>query len=405
MLNKISFRNFKVFKNWQTLELKPITILIGKNNSGKSAVLKLMTLIEGALKSNDPQPVNLINDDVVAGNEYEDLIYGKFGRTLGIRLHQANLINKKEDVLHVEIVVDINKNKPILDYWSLNDEIDLGHLNQNVYENKKEEEFFCTFEGLNLTNRKYKDKPDVEAITYKPTFNLTTDYIGSVRAETRPYYNLKNGKSNKSKIDGINLYNFLIEDFLSTDKKYFTQVTTWIKEKFEDWTLYIDADRDPYPIELRKGGLKINITETGMGIGQVLPLITRAFKPCSEETLIIIEEPESHLHPYAHAQLAQLFADSVKEDANKKYLFETHSQNFVLRMRRLIAEGKLDCNDLGIYYVEFDEDKNESNLKQIKVNNLGKVDFWPEDIFSETLEETIAIRTAQIDKENVGRTQ
>ncbi len=76
-----------------------------------------------------------------------------------------------------------------------------------------------------------------------------------------------------------------------------------------------------------------------MGISQVLPLIIRAYKPCEKETCIIIEEPESHLHPYAHAQLAQLYFDSLALDRNKKYLFETHSQNFVLRMRRLVAEG------------------------------------------------------------------
>ena len=50
MIDKIRFKNFKIFKNWQTLELRSITILIGKNNSGKSAVLKLTTLIEGSLK-------------------------------------------------------------------------------------------------------------------------------------------------------------------------------------------------------------------------------------------------------------------------------------------------------------------------------------------------------------------
>ena len=66
-----------------------------------------------------------------------------------------------------------------------------------------------------------------------------------------------------------------------------------------------------------------------MGISQSLPLIIRAFRPSSEESLIIIEEPESHLHPYAHSQLAQLFAESIKEDTNKRYLIETHSQNFI----------------------------------------------------------------------------
>ena len=50
MINKISFKNYKLFKEKQTLELKPITILIGKNNSGKSAVLKLPVLITSGLE-------------------------------------------------------------------------------------------------------------------------------------------------------------------------------------------------------------------------------------------------------------------------------------------------------------------------------------------------------------------
>ncbi len=45
MITKIKFKNYKLFKQTQTLEIKPITILIGKNSSGKTAVLKLPTLI------------------------------------------------------------------------------------------------------------------------------------------------------------------------------------------------------------------------------------------------------------------------------------------------------------------------------------------------------------------------
>jgi len=149
-------------------------------------------------------------------------------------------------------------------------------------------------------------------------------------------------------------------------------------------------------IELRKENLEINLSETGMGIGQSLPLIIRAIKPCEEETLIIIEEPESNLHPFAHAELAQLFADSLKKGSNKKYLFETHSLNFVLRMRRLVAEKKLNKDDLRIYYVDFDEDKNESSLKRIKVDDGGGVDWWPEGVFGETTKETRAIYNAQL---------
>jgi len=405
MIHKISFKNFKLFKNEQTIEFRPITILIGKNNSGKSSILKLITAIEGALKSKDPEPINLINDDVVLGNEYKDLIYGKFGRALEIKLFQKNDTNDKYTELSVEIAFDLNKNKPILEYWKLGNVLEFRNIRNNIYQNEIDgEEYNCNFGGIYLNNYSNKNKADLSNALPGQVFKLNADFIGSVRAKTEKYYDYKpNGnKSKKSKIDGSNLYEFLIGDWLSTEKKYFNKISEWIRQKFEDWDIYIDVDSEPFHIELRKEELKVNLTETGMGIGQSLPLIIRAIKPCTEETLIIIEEPECHLHPYAHAQLAQLFANSLKDDSNKKYLIETHSQNFVLRLRRLVAEGELNHKDLAIYYVDFDEEKNESNLREIKVDDGGGVDWWPSGIFGETSIETRAIYNAQInDLKNV----
>ena len=69
--------------------------------------------------------------------------------------------------------------------------------------------------------------------------------------------------------------------------------------------------------------------------------------------MISIEEPELHLHPAAHGNLAELFVESLT-DTNKNYFIETHSQNFILRLRALVAEGKINCEDLAIYYVDYD---------------------------------------------------
>ncbi len=71
MVSKISFKNYKIFKTKQTLELKPITILIGKNNSGKSAVLKLLTMLEGSLNGRFSEALALENDEVRIANEYK----------------------------------------------------------------------------------------------------------------------------------------------------------------------------------------------------------------------------------------------------------------------------------------------------------------------------------------------
>jgi len=403
MISQIKFKNFKLFKKEQTLEFKPITILIGKNNTGKSAVLKLPTLIEGALNSKSPAPINLENKGILQGNRFIDLVYGKFGRAIELELKQENNIEGDFSTLISHIIIDNTTDKPILEYWKLNDEIELQKVEDNVYTNElTNEEYTCYFNGILLDTLSCKTNRDIN--TPSLSFTLNTDFIGAVREQPRPFYQFSLTKTEESGIDGSKLYNFLIEDYLTTDKKYFNQINKWFSSKFEGWSIYIDVDNEPFHIELRKGSLHINLSQTGMGIGQSLPLISRAFKPCKEETLIIVEEPESHLHPYAHAEIAQLFVDSLANDKNKKYFIETHSLNFVLRIRRLVAEGKLKKEDLGIYYVDFKEETNESILEKINVDDGGGVVNWPEGVFSETTKETRAIYNAQLnDINNVDR--
>jgi AAA15 family ATPase/GTPase len=77
MINEIGFKNYKIFKGKQVLKIRPLTILIGKNNSGKSAITKLPTLIEGSLSGNFSEPLKLENNGVELGKNFEDIIYQK----------------------------------------------------------------------------------------------------------------------------------------------------------------------------------------------------------------------------------------------------------------------------------------------------------------------------------------
>lgn len=206
-------------------------------------------------------------------------------------------------------------------------------------------------------------------------------------------------------VKGENVYSILIEDALTTPKNLIKSVSNFYKKNFEGWSIRVNQDNaPPYQIELEKDNLRINLKEVGFGMIHALPLVVQSLMPEKEEMLVIIEEPELHLHPAAHGNLAQLFAESLK-DKNKRYLIETHSQNFILRLRRLIAQDDLDKEQVVIYYVDFDEDTTASTLTRINIDELGKPRneegeiYWPKNVFSETLDETSAIRTAQLDKQ------
>jgi predicted ATPase len=402
MVSKIRFKNFKLFKNWQELEIKPITILIGKNNSGKSAVLKLLTMLEGSLNGKFSEALALENDEVRIANEFRDLVYGQAHKSIEFEIFEKKYFYTDEfNFLKTSIYFE--DDSPVVEKWNCNNISDLIKIDEdgNYQSNTNNNTYNINFKGINQKDIRFNhDITNYEKELQFPILKLKTDFIGALRQEAKKNYEYSKNISEKSGIDGRKLFDFLIEDSQTTDKKHFNKISDFIKEKFEGWELSIDVDggrKDkPALIFLKKDNLKINISQTGMGISQVLPLIIRAYKPCKEETCIIVEEPESHLHPYAHAQIAQLFFDSLTLDSNKKYLIETHSQNFVLRMRRLVAEGELKPEDLAIYYIDFDEELNESELNKIKVRKDGSVDFWPEGVFGETIIETRAIMSANI---------
>lgn len=369
MIKQIQFKNFKPFKSWQTLELRPITVLIGKNNTGKSAIAKLPTLIAGSLSGQFEAPVQWKNGGVSLGNNYEDLVYNR-NRVFHLEI---TLTNYEEETL--AIVFHENE---ILEY-KLNDRIiDLS--------DKKTKGFLIKGEKLDH-------------------FSLNIDYIGSVRIVPKNNYILSNSISDSLGIAGENAYSLLGQSYYG-NKNLFNQVSQWYQDNCGGWKLDIEKvehsimDKQKqinYTIGLSTNGLNpINMINTGQGIHQVLPVLVRSFLPTQEPTLILIEEPDTHLHPALHGNLAQRFAESYLADKNKSYLLETHSQNFVLRLRAMVAKGELKKEDIAIYYVDFDTRKRESSLKLIEVNDSGGVEWWPEGVFNETSLEVETIYNAQI---------
>ncbi|SDP07975.1 Protein of unknown function [Mucilaginibacter sp. OK268] len=229
---------------------------------------------------------------------------------------------------------------------------------------------------------------------------MRTDYIGPFRvyANSMRTFQLRTFRAiDKVGVDGTDAYYILGIDSLKSEGKLVRAVSDWYKSNFDGWGLTVNNNLQSFcKIELTREDKRfnVNIADAGQGMSQALPLVVNAHLP-GNDYLTIIEQPELHLHPAAHGNLAQLFAEATQK-LNKRYLIETHSQNFVLRLRRMIAEGKLNPEDLRMYWVDYDGETNSSSLKKINVNASGEVDFWPENIFSETLDETLAIRTAQL---------
>lgn len=382
MINKISFKNYKLFKEKQTLELKPITILIGKNNSGKSAILKLPVLIAGSLSGDFEEALKLDYLGVSLGSEFKDLVYNKeikFTNYLELDLfNETDNNNSKELKIKIELPFE-KKDKPKIHDWEYFE-------NDKSVEKIKEEDIFY---GINKKGFSFKD------------LDLKIDYIGAFRETPKLNYSYDSKVFENTGLKGENAYPILIQD-KEDMRELLDNVSEWYKENFENWSLDVKDFATPsgtqYQVVLSNEKLKdINIVYTGQGINQVLPLVVRSYMKDEEPVLITVEEPETHLHPAAHGSLAQRFVDSYIDNNNKNYLIETHSENFILRIQRMIAdpEVKLTNEDVKVYYVNYEEDKFHSTMKEIEIDENGEIEDWPDNIFNEGYEELVKLKQAQ----------
>lgn len=398
MINKITFKNYKAFKDRQELELRPITILIGKNSSGKSAVAKLPTLIESSLSGDFEDPLLTTNNYVELGAEFRDLVHGREIGSLEF------ILDSDENSLTIEITSGIKDNDlPRIRRWVLNNEFDLKYddVKKLYHDEITERDFQCSFSGFNLDLLldTSKDGSSEDSVSLRVKgITLKTNYIGPIReTPDRTYSSIGNSKNQKIGNKGENAYQILISNYLYNDSKLLNKVSDWYQSNFDGWSVGINAQSKPdYKVELirAKPQFNVNIRDVGQGMSQALPLVVSAFLNQKEDVLTIIEQPELHLHPAAHGDLAELFAESTKNSKNK-FLIETHSQNFILRLRRLIAEGKFSYENLKIYTVNYDSTTNTSILEQVVVSKEGEVENWPENVFNESLDEIIGITKAQ----------
>lgn len=152
-----------------------------------------------------------------------------------------------------------------------------------------------------------------------------------------------------------------------------------------------------YQLEIRPEGVKhdLDLMSLGVGVSQVLPTVVMALL-APEDSVLIFEQPEVHLHPKVQSVLGDFFLGII--GCGKQCIVETHSEHLINRIRRRIAESKDEKNlqQLQIYFVEL---KNGvSQFRSVEPNEFGAILEWPSDFFDEVEKESSAIIRAAMEK-------
>jgi predicted ATPase len=131
-----------------------------------------------------------------------------------------------------------------------------------------------------------------------------------------------------------------------------------------------------------------NLADVGFGISQVLPIIIR-LATATPSSLVLIEQPELHLHPETQAALVDVLVD-LADERSLSLLIESHSENMLLRLRRHVASGRLDSTGVRILVAD------EGRVKLAPIDRRGQVDMsvFPEDFFEEEWLEAVELARA-----------
>ncbi|MFB8246589.1 DUF3696 domain-containing protein [Streptomyces sp. NPDC055952] len=413
-LERFSLENYRCFKERQEVELGKITVVLGRNNSGKSAVVRALPLLAVGIHGDSPYPLDL---DLIPGSapSFADLIHGSspHGR---IHLGVSIGVDGGEVVGAVAEVQNIaNQGIQLVSSLEISYGAEVAHLSWipglDAYTSDKraylvdQQERKVEFRGLLPHPADWSDSVGgVRGVSQVIREELDEiRYLGPFRKSPERFF-----RSPARSVRSVGHRGEKALGMLAADEMYGRgligrEVNSLLEEILPGWSLEVtDVGSGMYIPKLRSlrdNDLVVHIDDVGTGVVQFLPIVIQRaadrVAPPTRPVIEIVEEPELHLHPSAHAAIADLYVDAVQE-SQVRFLVETHSENFLLRLRRRVAERKLAPKDVKIYFVE--QAEGSATLRKIEVDTLGNLDYWPRGVFAEDFEEVRALADAQANR-------
>ena len=168
------------------------------------------------------------------------------------------------------------------------------------------------------------------------------------------------------------------------------QILKWLQrlELIDSYRLQADPDGEKdYEFRLKqyKDGPEVRLTDIGLGVFQILPTLALCYY-VPEGSILILEQPEAHLHPKTQADLTDVLIDVVK-NRNVQIILETHSEHLLSRLQRRIAEEEIPASDTALYFCQVNNGISE--IERLNVDEYGNITNWPQDFFGDVTGELI----------------
>lgn len=365
-IEKILLKNFKCHNHFE-MELKRLNILTGSNAAGKSSLVQSILL---AFKSWENCEKKQVNTNKV------------FGVNLGIPISIVSEDLEEKDI-EIGLFTDGIANRLVLGLPKDNEEIYFNIINyEEIVERKTHD---CNLDKLRLffLNAERQGPRIVSVIQDIVPFSVgnTGENTGYILSEMDKFQKL----SGHFKLPK-DLRIAAIDRFSANCEEWLNFVIPQTKLQYS-----VDIERNITTLKMQNQGEFHLPVATGFGITYVLPIIVQALAASViTNSILIIENPEAHLHPLSQSRLGKFLA--LVSANGVQIILETHSEHIVDGCRIQAAREEM-CSDAQVLF--FEKKENTSMCNRIEIMNNGELEGWPEGFFDQKrqdLRELLEIR-------------
>jgi predicted ATPase len=427
-IRKMRLRNFKCFADSGDVPLAPLTVIFGRNNSGKSSILQSLLILRQTLDSPEYGPrLDLRGPQYPAGS-YRDIVHQHRAKEHILMSFEVD-VRALKDPAAIELEFTSDEPQPArlarltVEHPSIDKlEIYRGRGRGGPYElsiggkpqgGEKKAVFRFPLERFlpligeepRRRGRPSKRHEATRSLARRALegFEATLRsmrVVGAFRRQPERRYEYQGRVSEQVDSMGRNIVFALIEDATRRGKKrgeLLRSVNRWLETVGRIRISSLKPiSREARIFEMRlkdiDTGRWANFADVGFGIGQALPVLVEGLRTDEGDTFVV-QEPEIHLHPDAQLGMADFLVSLARN--GRHVIAETHSEHLLLRIRRSMlstdsSKPLLSPADVSIVYVH-GRDDGSSCVTRLDIDDMAQVTNWPAGFMEEATEERLAI--------------
>ncbi|MFD3166807.1 DUF3696 domain-containing protein [Herpetosiphon sp. NSE202] len=436
MIEQLRIQNFKSWRDTGTIRFAPITGFFGANSSGKTSLLHFLLMLKQTVESQDRQLILNLEGPYTDLGLLADVMYqhiqpqvldfnltwhnshistpvpGSRGRSdvESFKLHSQ--IQLAENTIEIQTVEYLFAQRNKEYRFAMLRDADRGYrFESDGYRSKDPELYHKHF----ASPRRFHEFPmelyqsgAYQKLRYLHELGASftqlmfhVNYLGPLREFPARIYRW-GGERHSLGNRGENAIQVLLADyhrhhqFQRTTKK----VALWLQQLglIQSFELHrIAPERREFEVRVRlhAESTEVLLTEVGFGVSQVLPVLVLCAS-AAKNAILILEQPEIHLHPAVQAGLADILIETSQRGV--QVILESHSEHLLRRLQRRIAEAKLTPQETALYFCESDK-TGTSQLKPLEVDTYGNINNWPEHFFGDEMGDLAAMTIAAMERQ------